>query len=168
MALSARFDLWYMRLNKSPKDNGRICGLVMRPPEGGHGARKIALTAEFSPESGMHGDRWATEERQEIDNQVTLINIHVIASLAKDPERYALCGDNLQVDLGLTEANLPAGFKLEIGSVVLEVSAQPHLPCKHFYHCFGASAVKKVVRANRKSRRGRDAIRVLRAKDAAV
>ena len=66
-----------------------------------------------------------------------------------------LSGDNLEVDLDLTEANLPVGTRLTIGSAQLEVSADPHRPCKKFHERYGASAVKKVARANKRGRRGR-------------
>ena len=87
---------------------------------------------------------------------MSLINVHVIDSLAaQDPERAILCGDNLHVDLDLGEENLPVGTTLTIGTCVLVVSSDPHRPCKLFHGRFGASAVKKVARANRVGRRGR-------------
>jgi MOSC domain-containing protein YiiM len=82
--------------------------------------------------------------------------VHVIDSLCDgDAQRAALCGDNLHVDLDLCEANLPAGTTLTIGDVVLEVSNDPHRPCKQFVARFGATGAKKVARANRVGRRGR-------------
>lgn len=183
MDLSWRFDFWYRALPKSPRDEGRVRALVKRPPEGGSGAREIVDSAEFSPEVGMHGDRWSVDEERTGDDQISLVNIHVISAFADSPEERARCGDNLHVDLDLTEENLPVGSRLEIGSVVLEVSPQPHQPCKKFLDRFGQSAVKKVLRANRTGRRGRgvicmvvqagwirvgDAIRVSRAPSGAL
>ena len=136
--------------------------LVLRPPEGGHGARKVVDSVEVSPELGVHGDRWAVDEERTGEDQVSLINIHVIASLEPDAARRHLTGDNLHVDLDLTEENLPVGTRLEIGSAVLEVSPQPHMPCKHFLTRFGVSAVKKVLRANKKRRRGRGVVCLVR------
>lgn len=158
MDLSWRFDMWYFGLPKSPRDQGEVRALCLRPPEGGQGARELVEEAEFSPEIGMHGDRWSVDEERTGQDQISLVNIHVISSFAETAEERAQCGDNLHVDLDLSEANLPAGSLLEIGTAVLEVSAQPHQPCKKFLLRFGQSAVKKVLRANRKGRRGRGLI----------
>src|SRR5689334_24392957 len=49
----------------------------------------------------------------------------------------------------------PVGTRLWIGSALLEVSADPHRPCKKFHERYGANAVKKVVRASKRGRRGR-------------
>ena len=99
------------------------------------------------------GDR--DDEEGSEGTQVSLINIHVLRSLAQDEEQGVLSGDNLQVDLDLTEENLPIGTQLEIGSAVLEVSEVVHRPCERFVERFGAAAAKKVARANRRTHRGR-------------
>ena len=39
------------------------------------------------------------------------------------PDRWALAGDQLYVDLDLSTANLPPGTQLQIGSALLEVTA---------------------------------------------
>jgi MOSC domain-containing protein YiiM len=179
MDLSFRHDLWYLGLPSSPKDEGVLRGIVIRPPELGSGGRRILERVELTPEAGLEGDRWATDEAKLGQDQVSLINVHVLESLAgRDPESKARSGDNLQVDLDLSEENLPPGTRLEVGSALLEVSPQPHVPCQLFHERFGARGVKRVARANRRGRRGRgvlcmvvragaaevgDAIRVLRA-----
>jgi hypothetical protein len=155
MDFSRRFDRWFNRLPASPKDEGRLVGLVLRPAEG---TRKIVEVAEVSPELGMHGDRWSVDSERTGQDQISLINIHVISSLAKGPEQCALSGDNLHVDLDLSEANLPVASQLEIGSAVLEISPQQHQPCGKFLERFGKTAVKRVLRANRRGRRGRGVI----------
>jgi MOSC domain-containing protein YiiM len=95
---------------------------------------------------------------------VSVVNVHVIDALAEDSEHAALCGDNLHVDLDLSEANLPTGTRLVVGSAVLEVTAKPHRPCRHFVARFGAMAAKRVARATRIGRRGRGVLcRVVRA-----
>ncbi len=67
----------------------------------------------------------------------------------------ALSGDNFQVDLDLSEENLPVGTELELGSAVLRVSALPHRPCLKFVKRFGLLAAKRIARANRIGLRGR-------------
>ena len=54
-----------------------------------------------------------------------------------------LSGDNLIVDLDLSEENLPAGSRLRIGeSVVLEITELAHTACKKFAQRFGTDATK--------------------------
>ena len=51
---------------------------------------------------------------------------------AGDRERWALAGDQLYVDLDISEANLPAGTRLALGSAVIEVTPEPHTGCVKF------------------------------------
>jgi len=156
MDLSARFDLWRARLPASPADAGRVEGLVVRPADGAPGERHTPDALRVSPEAGVEGDRWRTASHGVAGNQVSLINVNVLRSLAgDDAARMALSGDNLQVDLDLSEANLPVGTLLSIGDAVLRVSDEPHRPCRHFAERFGAAAAKRVARANRTGHRGR-------------
>jgi len=159
MDFSFRFDRWFSKLPKSPTDVGRLHRIVVRPPGQPSGSREVLETAELIKGSGVAGDRWNGAGDAHPDDgeggEVSLMNVHVLRSLAGSEERMALSGDNLQVDLDLTEANLPVGSQLTIGSVVLEVSPEPHRPCRHFHERFGADGAKKVARANRVGRRGR-------------
>ena len=156
MDLSWRHDFWYWNLRASPREEGEVRGIVIRPLEGGAGARRILEQVRVTPEQGLEGDRWSEDEKATGQDQITLINVHVLQSVAgSDPAELARSGDNLQVDLDLTERNLPVGTRLEIGSAVLEVSPQPHTPCKKFHRRYGGTAVRRVIRANRKGRRGR-------------
>jgi MOSC domain-containing protein YiiM len=50
----------------------------------------------------------------------------------------------LFVDLDLGLENLPPGTRLEIGSALLEVSAEPHTGCGKFMQRFGVDAMKFV------------------------
>lgn len=156
MDLSFRFDLWRRALPESPREAGKVEGLVVRPRGQGHGVRLRPDELRLDVEEGVVGDAWyANPERRE-GNQVSLINVHVLRSLCGgDPERMALSGDNLQVDLDLSESNLPVGTRLEIGDALLEITPEPHRPCRHFHERFGAGGAKKVARANKTGHRGR-------------
>jgi MOSC domain-containing protein YiiM len=160
---SWRFDAWFLGLPASPLDGGEVRALVLRPVQAGSGARKRVDSLSVSVEGGVEGDRWASDQERTGEDQISLVNIHVLESLAgSDPDRRALSGDNLQVDLDLTEQNLPPGSELAIGGAVLVVSAQAHIPCGKFLERYGTTAVKKVLRANRKGRRGRGVICTVR------
>ena len=152
--LSFRFDRWFDRLPRSPRDTGRVERCVLRT---GPGRRETPEALQVVAGKGVVGDTWGAHEWDADGNQVALINIHVIRSLCDgDADRTALSGDNLQVDLDLSEENLPVGTRLAIGAeVVLVVSPVLHRPCRHFHERFGASGAKKVARANRRGLRGR-------------
>lgn len=85
-----------------------------------------------------------------------MINVNMLRALAEgDIDRMALSGDNLHVDLDLSQENLPVGTRLLIGSAVLEVSDIEHVPCGSFVERYGHTAAKRVARANRLGLRGR-------------
>ena len=67
------------------------------------------------------------------------------ASLARDPARWALAGDQLYVDFDLGVANLPVGTRLVVGDAIVEVSDQPHTGCARFGDRFGADAMHFVT-----------------------
>ncbi|MAF66903.1 MAG: hypothetical protein CMJ84_14765 [Planctomycetes bacterium] len=156
MDISWRFDRWFKRLQGSPRDEGVVHGIVIRPSAAGHGGRECLEEVELTITGGLAGDRWAEMDGRTPGNQVSLVNVHVLRSLAgEDPESMARSGDNLQVDLELSEENLPVGTRLQVGGATLEVSPTLHRPCKFFVERFGATGAKKVARANRIGRRGR-------------
>ena len=151
--LSFRFDFWFDALPASPQEDGSVRACVLRT---GRGQRARVKSIEVSPKAGVHGDSWIDHPHSAPGNQVALINWHVIQSLANgDAERAALSGDNLQVDLDLSEANLPVGTKLYAGTSILRGSELNHRPCLAFFQRFGAAGAKKVARANRRGLRGR-------------
>jgi MOSC domain-containing protein YiiM len=150
--LSFRFDWWYARLPASPRDVGVVVRCVIRPEAG---ERRTPDTIRVSPEGGIEGDRWIRDEHRRPGNQVSLMNVHVLRSIAGGEERMQLAGDNLLVDLDLSEANLPPGTRLVFPDAELVISTDLHRPCRQFHARFGATSVKKIVRANSTGRRGR-------------
>ena len=161
MDLSFRHDLWWARLPKDERDEGRVKLLVLRPVEG---QRELVPNLRVSVEGGIEGDRWSAEEERRPGSQVSLMRAAVLDSFARDDEHRAQAGDNLVVDLDLSESNLPVGTRLVIGSAVLEVSADIHRPCAKFHERFGKRAAQRVARANRRGLRGRGVLtRVVQA-----
>ena len=77
-------------------------------------------------------------------SQLTIMNSRVIALLAQDEARWPLAGDQLYIDMDLSDDNIPPGTRLALGSAVIEVSAQPHTGCKKFSSRFGVDAIKFV------------------------
>ena len=76
--------------------------------------------------------------------QINVMNVRVTALVAQQPDRWALAGDQLYVDLDLSAANLPPGTRLALGSAIIEVSAEPHTGCGQFVQRFGVDAQKFV------------------------
>jgi hypothetical protein len=135
-------------IERSPKDGGVLRLIVRRP---GVGAREVLGEAQLDVTAGLVGDTWSrrssTRSRNRSphpDMQLNIINARAIALVAGSEERWPLAGDQLYLDLDLTDANLPAGTRLAIGSAVIEVTAEPHTGCRKFSERFGVDATKFV------------------------
>jgi MOSC domain-containing protein YiiM len=133
------------RILDSPKDDGVLEAIVVRPASG---ERLDLQSSEISLEGGVHGDHWAkgcwlsTEDgRPHPDVQICIMNARCIALVAGERARWPLAGDNLFIDLALTPENLAPGQRLQIGSAMIEITAEPHLGCKKFAERYGQSAV---------------------------
>lgn len=135
------------QIKQSPKDKGVVECIVIRPQ---NDERVSLQQCELSPELGLHGDNWPTRRTSlsfpdgsaNPKTQVTLMNARTIALVAQSKERWPLAGDNLYVDLDLSEENLRPGQRLAVGSVVLEITEVPHTGCSKFVDRFGADAAK--------------------------
>lgn len=146
-------DAWYAALPRSPQDEGHVVRCVIRS---GPGERATPSTIEVHVGKGVVGDSWPVHVHSAPESEVSLINIHVARAVADgDDGRTPLTGDNLQVDLDLSEANLPPGTLLEIGSAILIVTTFPHRPCRSFSARFGELHTKRIARAFRTGKRGR-------------
>ena len=76
--------------------------------------------------------------------QLNVMNSRVLALVARDRERWRLAGDQLIMDMDLSDENLPPGTRLALGSAVIEVTDQPHTGCHKFVARFGLDAMKFV------------------------
>lgn len=122
----------------SPADDGRLVAIVLRPAVN---KRSVVAAARVSPEGGIEGDRWGREEGGSLDSQVSLMNARFLQQIAGHDDAVPLAGDNLIVDLDLSENNLPPGSRIAIGAeVVVEISGQPHTGCGAFQRRYGADA----------------------------
>jgi hypothetical protein len=132
----------------SPADHGRVDLIVRRPAEN---AREVLAEAKLDRAQGLVGDSWRvrpsnlTRDRSpHPDLQLTLMNCRVAALVAGGDQRRQLAGDQLYVDLDLSEANLPPGTRLALGSAVVEISDKPHRGCRKFAERFGEEALRFV------------------------
>ncbi len=135
-------------VRESPGTEGRVELIVRRPAPG---ERELLDKAALDPVVGLVGDCWAArgssrtpDGRAHPGMQVTLMNARAATLIADGDAGRALAGDQLFVDLDLSEANLPAGTRLAVGEAVVEISAEPHLGCRKFAERFGRDAVRFV------------------------
>jgi MOSC domain-containing protein YiiM len=103
-------------------------------------ARELPERVELSVEHGVPGDGWSRSAHRSPDNQITVMR-HDVASLLANGQPPELAGDNLFVDLDLSDANLPAGSRLRVGDALVEVTPEPHNGCSKFRARFGADAL---------------------------
>ena len=129
-----------LSLPAPPRVRGRVFGVVLRLPDK---QRRSPGRITLCPEHGVIGDRWAIG-KQDPDDQVAMMRADV-AHLIANGQHGALFGDNLLVDLDLSEAHLPAGARLRIGTALCQISDKPHGPCHQFSRRFGTAASSLVT-----------------------
>ena len=136
------------RIRRSPKDAGVLELIVRRPKTG---ARELLQEGRLELVEGLVGDNWrargsflTTDGLAHPDMQLNIMNSRVAALVAQHPDRWALAGDQLFVDLDLSDENLPPGTRLALASAVIEVTKQPHTGCAKFVERFGLDAMKFV------------------------
>ncbi len=115
------------------------------------GAREVLEEGQLDLTVGLIGDNWRVKASTATPDgspdpagQITLMNARTAGVVAGQRERWALAGDQLYVDLDLSDANLPPGTRLAIGDAVIEITAKPHLGCAKFAARFGRDALRFV------------------------
>lgn len=138
--------LTYIR--SSPTDDGVLELIVRRPAVD---QREVVEVAELDLEKGLVGDSWVHRSSRNTSDgsphplmQLNVMNARAIALIAGDVERRSLAGDQLYIDLDLSEQNLPVGMRLAIGDAVIEVTEPPHRGCQKFSSRFGLDALRFV------------------------
>jgi MOSC domain-containing protein YiiM len=141
-------DAFLAEVEAAPAEVGTLELLVRRPAVG---EREVLEEGELDLAVGLVGDTWKDRPSTRTDDgtphpdmQLNVMSARVVAFLAQDPERRALAGDQLYLDLDLSHENLPAGTRLTIGSAVVEVTDQPHTGCAKFTERFGLEALRWV------------------------
>jgi MOSC domain-containing protein YiiM len=135
-------------IRDAPKDSGRVELIVRRPSVG---AREVLDAVELDAAEGVKGDTWNIRASSRTpgrtphpDMQLNVMSARAVALVAQVRERWALAGDQLYVDMDLSEQNLPPWTKLALGTAIIEVTDQPHTGCAKFVERFGVDAMKFV------------------------
>jgi len=128
------------QIRLSPKDEGRLELIVRRPIKG---QREVLIEGELSLSGGLVGDCWKNHDPHP-DMQINIMNARAIGVIAGDRQYWPPAGDQLFVDLDLSEANMPPGTRLALGSAILEITDKPHTGCSKFAARFGVEAAKFV------------------------
>ncbi len=76
--------------------------------------------------------------------QVTIANARALEVIAGTIDRWPPAGDQLFIDFDISETNLPAGSRVQIGSAVIELSVKPHTGCKTYASHYGIDALEFV------------------------
>ncbi|HEY1015620.1 MAG TPA: MOSC domain-containing protein [Herpetosiphonaceae bacterium] len=132
-------------IREAPKDEGELALIVRRPAQG---EREVLEIGRLDTGEGLVGDNWKARGSKSTDDgsahpemQLNIMSARAIALIAQERERWQLAGDQLFLDLDLSDENLPPGTRLALGTAVIEVTAIPHNGCKKFVERFGKDAV---------------------------
>lgn len=128
------------------KDQGAVRLVVRRP---GKGQREVLAQGELDTELGLVGDDWINRPGMNSDKpspyaQVTVMSAQAAELISGDPEPepWAQCGDQLYIDLDISQSNMPPSTRIGIGDAVLEVQAEPHTGCAQFRGWWGSEALR--------------------------
>jgi GNAT superfamily N-acetyltransferase len=147
-------------LDTAPRDVGAVRMVVRRPAPG---QREVLDVGHLDVVEGLVGDTWAARGSRSTadgsahpDMQLNIMSHPLVEFLAQDPEREALAGDQMFLDLDLSHTNLPVWSQLHIGGpegAVIVVTDQPHNGCGKFIARYGKEAMAFVNSAEGKPRR---------------
>lgn len=147
-------------LDAAPRATGTLRAVVRRPAAG---RREVLEVGELDIAEGLVGDTWASRGSRRTadgsadpDMQLNIMSHRLVEFLAQDPQREALAGDQLFLDLDLSHDHLPAWSELHIGGpggAVVVVTDQPHNGCGKFIARFGKDAMTFVNGPEGKPRR---------------
>jgi hypothetical protein len=144
MRTTEELDAGLDHIRAAPADDGELRLIVRRPVED---ERDVVHEAELDLVDGLVGDNWRTRgNRLTADGrahplaQLTIMSSRVQEVVAGPVENWPQAGDQLYVDLDLSEDNLPPGTRLAIGGCVVEVTTKPHTGCAKFTRRYGLDA----------------------------
>jgi hypothetical protein len=134
----------------APTASGILEVLARRPD---YGEREVLESAVLDEVEGLVGDSWhwryntrTPDGRPDPLGQLNVMCSRSAALIAgsSDRDRWVLAGDQLYIDVDLSEAGTPAGTRFAIGEAEIEITAKPHRGCPKFTARFGDDALRLV------------------------
>lgn len=132
----------------APKDTGRVTLIVRK---GADGLREVLSKVTLGADTGVPGDAWGRAATPNPETQLAVMQ-QDLAELIANGQPVTLFGDNLFLDLDLSNTNLPTGSRVRAGGVLLEVTPFPHNGCKKFRARFGDDALRFVSKPDLRPR----------------
>ncbi|OIQ90001.1 hypothetical protein GALL_280910 [mine drainage metagenome] len=131
------------QLGPSPAGASTVDCVCVRP---GPDLREYPAVLELSAARGAVGDRWERrtwmclpDGRPDPRVQVAVCNSRIIDLVRRLAGTSHHPGDTLMADLDLSEAALPVGSRLRVGTAVIEVSDVENDACAKFARHYGES-----------------------------
>ena len=135
-------------IRAAPADHGVVELVVSRP---GLDQRLVLDVATLTRAEGLVGDTWSTRASRHTPDgsphpgkQLTFASARVTRPARRHRRPHAARRRPLHVDLDLSEAALPPGTRLSVGTAVVEITAEPHTGCAKFVDRFGRDAMRFV------------------------
>lgn len=137
------------KLPRPPTERGTVHRIVRRVGE--EHWRESLFETRLTPERGLADDAW--ERRLPLNPEAQLATMHLaVAELIANGQPLELFGDNLFLDLDLSQDNLPLGSRLRVGEATLVVTPKAHNGCAKFRARFGDDALRFVSAPEDRSR----------------
>lgn len=128
----------------APKSGSAVEQLCFRP---GYGERRFVDELTLTRDQGIPGERWGLAPWLKLPDgsghpgiQVSILPRRVLDLVWRDREGTVHPGDTFVSDLDMTEANLPEGQLLSVGTAVLRVSEVFNDSCAKWKVRYGAQA----------------------------
>jgi hypothetical protein len=128
----------------APKTGSAVEMLCFRP---GYGQRDFVTTLTVTRDQGIPGERWGTapwlkgpDGRGHPGIQVSILPRRVLDLVWRDRDGTVHPGDTFICDLDTSEANLPEGALLSVGTAVLRVSEVFNDACAKWKVRYGEAA----------------------------
>lgn len=132
------------RVLQAPQTGSSVEMLCFRP---GYGERRFVSELAVTRDRGIPGERWGTAPWLKLADgtghpgiQVSLLPRRVLDLVWRDREGTVHPGDTFVADLDTSEANLPEGQLLRVGSAVLRVSEVFNDGCAKWKVRYGEAA----------------------------
>lgn len=134
----------------APKDESRVRQLTFRPKPN---QREHPKSLRFTRDEGVPNERWRKapwlklpDGSPDPDIQVSILPARVHDLVRPDPEASVHPGDTIIADLDTSEANLPEGTLLRVGTSLLRVSNVFNDGCVKWKVRYGKDAKDWIVR----------------------